>query len=59
MVELWICGRVWYTVKVLRIIYNLFAGTETLFLYVYQPIAKHSLLVWTFPQFGEGVKLGV
>ena len=39
--------------------YNLFAGTETLFLYVYQPIAKHSLLVWTFPQFGEGVKLGV
>ena len=29
-------GRVWYTMKVLRIRYNLLAGTETLALSVYE-----------------------
>ena len=32
-------GRVWYTVKLLHIIYNLFAATEMLSLSVYEPIA--------------------
>ena len=47
----------WYTVKVLRIKYNLFAGTETLSLSVYEPITIHILLGRTVPQFGEGVEL--
>ena len=50
----------WYCVKVLRIRYNLFAGTETLSLSVYEPITIHILLGgggegWvTVPQFGGG-----
>ena len=31
-------GLVWYNVTILRIMYNLFAGTETLSLSVYEPI---------------------
>ena len=34
-------GRMWYRVRVLRIRYNLFAGTETLSLSVYEPITLH------------------
>ena len=37
-------GQAWYNVKVLRIRYNSFAGTETLSLSVYEPIAMHILL---------------
>ena len=37
-------GRVWYTVKLLHICYNLFAGTEMLSLSVYEPIAIQILL---------------
>ena len=37
-------GRAWYNVKFLRIRYNLFAGTETLSLSVYEPIAIQILL---------------
>ena len=44
-------GRVWYLVKVLRIKYNLFAGTETLSLAVYEPITIQILLGGTVPQF--------
>ena len=51
-------GLVWYNVNVLRIRYNLFAGTETLSLSVYEPIAMQILLGGTVPQFGEGVELG-
>ena len=59
MVELWVCGRVWYTVKVLRIMYNLFARTETQSLSVYKPIAMQILLwVGDVPQFWVGVELG-
>ena len=36
-IELW--GRVWYPLKVLHIMYNVFAGTEMLSLSVYEPIA--------------------
>ena len=32
------------SVKVLRILYNLFAGSETLYLSVYEPIAMQILL---------------
>ena len=41
-----------------RIRYNLFAGTNTLSLSVYKPIAIQILLGVTVPQFGEGVELG-
>ena len=45
----------WYRVKVLRIRYNLFDGTETLPLSVYKPITIHILLgVGGRPQFGGG-----
>ena len=37
-------GRAWYNVKFLSIMYNLFAGTETLSLSVYEPIAIQILL---------------
>ena len=37
-------GRVWYPVKLLHIRYNLFAGTKTVFLSVYEPIAMQILL---------------
>ena len=37
-------GRAWNNVKVLRIRYNLFAGTEMLSLSVYEPIAIQILL---------------
>ena len=47
----------WYTVKLLRIRYNLFAGTETLSLSVYKPIAMQILLGGR-PQFWVGVELG-
>ena len=42
-------GRVWYHLKVLHIRHNLFAGTETLSLSVYEPIAMQILLVGTVP----------
>ena len=51
-------GRVRYPAKVLRIRYNLFAGTETLYLSVYEPIAVQILLRGTVPEFEEGVELG-
>jgi hypothetical protein len=38
-------GRVWYNVKVLHIRYNLFAGTETLSLSIYGPIAMQ-MFAW-------------
>ena len=34
----------WYPVKVLHIRHNLFAGTDALSFYVYEPIAIHNLL---------------
>ena len=45
----------WYPVKVLHIMYNLFAGTETLSLSVYEPIAIH---IGAVLQIGAGVELG-
>jgi len=46
-------------VKVLRIRNNLCAGTETLSLSVYEPIAIHILVGGPIPKFkGEGVELG-
>ena len=48
----------WYIVKALLIRYNLFDGTETLSLSVYEPITIRILLVGTVPQFGGGVELG-
>ena len=48
-------GRVWYPVKLLHKMYNLFAGTETLSLSVYEVIAIHILVGGTVPQFwGKG-----
>ena len=44
--------------KALHIMYNLFAGTETLSLSVYEPIAIRILLGGTVPQYGGGVELG-
>ena len=44
--------------KVLCSRYNLFAGTETLSLFVCEPITIHILLGGTDPEFGEGVELG-
>ena len=46
-------GRLWYRVKVLGIRYNMFAGTETLSLSVYEPIAMHILLGGTVPPIWE------
>ena len=51
-------GRVWYPVKLLHISYNLFAGTEMLYLSVYEPIAIQILPGGTVPQFGRGVEIG-
>ena len=48
----------WHPVKVLHIRYNLFAGTETLSLSVYEPIAIQILFEGTVPTLGEGVELG-
>ena len=45
--------------KLLNISYNLFAGTEMLSLSVYEPIAIQILIGGPYPDFGEGVKLGV
>ena len=47
----------WYSVKVLRIRCNLFAGTETLTLSVYEPITIH-IFLGGIPEFGRGVELG-
>ena len=44
-------GQAWYNVKVLRIRYNLFAGTETLSLSVYEPMAMQIYAWGTVPQF--------
>ena len=45
----------WYPVKVLYITHNFFAGTTSLSLSVYEPIAIRVL--WgTVPQLGEGVE---
>ena len=46
-------GRMWYPVKVLRIRYNWFAGTEMLSLSVYEPIAIQILLGGPSPNLGE------
>jgi hypothetical protein len=46
-----------YRVKFPRIRYNLFDGTETLSLSVYEPITIH-ILLGGVPQFGGGVELG-
>ena len=43
--------------KVFRIRYNFLAGTEALYLSVYEPIAMQSLL-GAVPQFWVGVELG-
>ena len=49
---------VWYTVKVLHIRYNLFAGTEMLSLSAYEPIAIQ-MFAWGYrPQFVGRVELG-
>ena len=45
-------------VKFIHIRYNLFAGTETLSLSIYEPIAMQILLGGIVPEFGEGVELG-
>ena len=44
----------WYYLNVLHIRYNLFPGTETLSLSVYEPIAMQILLGGTVPKFGRG-----
>ena len=46
--------RVWYPLKVLHIMYNLFAGTEMLSLSVYEPIAIQILLGGPSPNLGRG-----
>ena len=52
-------GRVCDPLKVLCSRYNSFAGTETLSLSVYEPIAIHILVGGTVPPiWGKGVKLG-
>jgi hypothetical protein len=45
----------WYPVTVLCIRYNLFAATETLYLFVYEPIAIQILLGGPDLKFGEGL----
>ena len=47
-----------YLLNVLCTRYNLFAGTETLSLSVYELIAIQIFLVGIVPQFGRGVELG-
>ena len=44
----------WYPMTVLCIRYNLFAGTETLYLSVYEPIAMQILLGGTVLEFRGG-----
>ena len=51
-------GMVWNPLKVLHIMYDLFAGTEMLSLSVYEPIAINILLGGPSPNLGEGVELG-
>ena len=53
--DLW--SRVWYPVKVIHIRHNLYVGTETLYLIVYEPIAVCAC-GGPSPNFGEkgGVK---
>ena len=52
-------GRVWHRAKVHRIRSNLFAGIETLSLFVSEPIAKQILIGGTVPPiWEEGVELG-
>ena len=51
-------GRVWYPVKLLRIRYNFFAGTEVLSLSVYEPIAKQIFHGGPSPNLGEGSSWG-
>ena len=48
----------WYHVKVLRIRYNLFAGTDTLSLSVYEPIEIQIVFGDRPPICGEGVEIG-
>ena len=45
-------SRVWYSVKVLCIRYNLFAGTKMLSISVHEPIAIH-ILLGPSPNLGE------
>ena len=47
-------GWVWYPVKLLHFRYNLFAGTEMLYLSIYKPIAIQILLGKPSPNLGEG-----
>ena len=47
----------WYHLKVLHIMYNLFAGTELLSLSAYEPIAIQ-ILLGRPPQIWGGVELG-
>ena len=51
-------SRVWYPKKVIRIRHNLFAGTETLSLSVYEPIAIQILHGGPSPIWKERVELG-
>ena len=51
--------RVWYPVNVLHIMYNLFAGTETLSLSVYEPIAFAIHILFGGPSLNLGVRGGV
>ena len=48
----------WYPVKLLRIRYNFFAGTEMLSLSVYEPIAKQIFHGGPSPNLGEGPSWG-
>ena len=53
-------GRVWYPLKVLHIRYNLFAGTKTLSLSIYEPFAIQILLgEGASPNLGKGWRYGV
>jgi hypothetical protein len=52
-------GRVCYEVKVRRDGHNLSAGTDTLYLSVYEPIAIQNLLGGLSPKLGWGVKDGI
>ena len=47
-------GRVWYPVKLFHISCNLLAGTEMLYLTVYEPIAIQILLGGPSPNMTEG-----
>ena len=49
----------WYRVKLLSIRCNLFAGTETPSLSIYEPIIIHILLGVQSPILGEGLSYGV